>query len=457
MSRPAEACRSSRAAHALRCFSISFVVLALTLGALASASPAETAIPTQTLADGGAFLPYAPAPAQPSGLCMVDTGVNVNPDTEGVVVDRTAIDGGSGDDVSPTTHGTVLAMMAAAPANGWGMVGTAPRAVQIVSVRILEVGKTTFPFSSYAAGITICLQLRHKYDIHVVNLSLGSSEAPSAQGYEAVGNAVLEAADYGVAVVAAAGNDDGGAVEYPAAYPGVLSVGATDTQGGGFCSFSNRGGGLRLLAPGCDLDGADPGSGAPNFNYWQGTSESSAIAAASLSALESYRPDLSTAAAEEMLTGADSGVLNVAQSFRNAGLGAIVSAGEAAEPAGASASGQEKSPGGVAPSSAMTLTAPFARPVARFRRIKRQLVLILAGKPGEAQAEVRYLGHRRHSLHLKVLRTVRGAFSQLTLPSSGISEVSLRYVDAYDAGRASPWITLKVPTARKKIERRSGR
>lgn len=33
-------------------------------------------------------------------------------------------------------HGTVLAMMAAA--NGWGMVGTAPRSIQIISVRILS-------------------------------------------------------------------------------------------------------------------------------------------------------------------------------------------------------------------------------------------------------------------------------------------------------------------------------
>jgi hypothetical protein len=457
MSRPAKPCRSPRAARALRPFSISFVVLALTLGALASTSRAETAIPAQALADGGAFLPYAPAPAQPSGLCVVDTGVNVNPDTEGVVVDRTAIDGGSGDDVSPTAHGTVLAMMAAAPANGWGMVGTAPRAVQIVSVRIVEPGKTTFPFSSYAAGITICLQLRHKYDIHAVNLSLGSSEAPSAQGYEAVGNAVQEATDYGVAVVAAAGNDDGGAVQYPAAYPGVLSVGATDTQGGGFCSFSNRGGGLRLLAPGCDLDGADPGSGAANFNYWQGTSESSAIAASSLDALESYRPDLSPAAAEEMLASADNGVLNVAGAFRNAGLGAIISAGEAAEPGAAPATSQEKSPESVPPSNAMTLTRPFARPVARFKRIRGRLVLVLTGRPSEAHAEVRYLGRRRHSLHLKVLRTVQGVFSQLTMPSSGIVEVSLRYVDAYDVGRAGPWITLKVPTPSKPIKRRSGR
>ena len=62
---------------------------------------AETTITAQAVADDGAFLPYAPPPAQRGGLCLVDTGVNVNPDTEGIVVDRTAIDGGSGEDVSP--------------------------------------------------------------------------------------------------------------------------------------------------------------------------------------------------------------------------------------------------------------------------------------------------------------------------------------------------------------------
>ena len=161
-----------------------------------------------------------------------------------------------------------------------------------MSVRILEPGQTTFPFSSYAAGITECLQLRQRYDIKVINLSLGGSETPSGEDYEALANAIEKASDRDVAVVAAAGNDDGGHVEYPAAYPSVLSVGAGDTEGGALCSFSNRGEGLRLTAPGCDLDGANPNDGEPDYNYWQGTSESSVIAAAALTALESCRRTL---------------------------------------------------------------------------------------------------------------------------------------------------------------------
>lgn len=419
---------------------------------LPTVARAETATTAQAVADDGAFLPYAPAPAQLAGMCLVDTGVNLNPDTEGVVVERTALDGGSGGDVSPTLHGTVLAMMAGAPANGWGMVGTAPHAIQIVSVRILEPGKTTFPYSAYITGINACLSMRSHYNVKVINLSLGTSEGRSPEATELVGNAIERATDYGVAVVAAAGNDDGGAVEYPAAYPGVLSVGATDTQGGGFCSFSNRGEGLRLLAPGCDLDGAEPTSGAPDYNYWQGTSEASAIAAAALDALDSYQPSLSPEAGEKDLTEADSGVLNIAQTFRNAGLGAVVSAGEAAEP-GAQTSTAGSSPQPVAPLTAMTLTRPFARPQARLRRVKHRLVLMLTGRPKEAEAQVRYLGHHGHSHRLSLLRTLHGSFTKLTLPTSGIAEVSVRYIDPYDVERASPWTTLRLPasasTARK--------
>ena len=423
------------------------VAVLVAFAALPARASAETGITAQAVADGGAFLPYAPPPSQLAGLCLVDTGVNPNPDTEGVVVERTALDGGSGNDVSSTLHGTVLAMMAGAPANGWGMIGTAPQAVQIVSVSIVEPGQTTFPFSAYAAGITACLRVRQQHNIRVINLSLGTSESPSGEGYEALTNAIERATNYGVAVVAAAGNDDGGAVEYPAAYPSVLSVGATDTQGGGFCSFSNRGEGLRLLAPGCDLDGANPVTGEPDYNYWQGTSEASAIAAAALDALDSYQPGLSPEAAEKALTEADNGTLDIAQTFRNAGLGAIVTAGEAAEPGAQSNTTPAPSPQPVTPLVAMTLTQPFGRPQARLRRVKHRLVLALSGRPDEAQVQVRYLGHRGRSRQLRVLRTLHGIFTSLTLPSSGVVEVSVRYTDPYDVERASPWTTLRLPTS----------
>jgi hypothetical protein len=306
-------------------------LLVAALSAATSTLPqaqAENPITAQATDDNGTFLLAVRKPAQRTGLCLVDTGVNLNPDTETTVVDRVAIDnGGTPNDVSPTSHGTVLAMLASAPINNWGTVGVAPDSIQIVSVRILEPGQTTFTFTAYASGITLCLQLRNQYDIKVINLSLGTSEQPSAEAYESVVNAIEYANDYGVAVVAAAGNDDGGPVGYPAASPGVLSVGAIDTQGGGFCSFSNRGAGLQMLAPGCDLDAADPLTGAPDYNYWQGTSEASDIDAAALDALEAYDSQLTPAEAENDLKNADAGTLDIAQAFRDAGLAQLVEEG----------------------------------------------------------------------------------------------------------------------------------
>lgn len=443
MSRPAKRTWLKRLS---RYASIAVLALSLVFAVLPSTSRAETAITAQASADDGAFLPYAPAPTQPAGLCLVDTGVNNNPDTEGIVVDRTAIDGGSGNDVSPTTHGTLLAMMAGAPANSWGMVGTAPHSIQIVSVRILEPGQTTFPFGYYTDGITTCLQLEQKYHIKVIDLSLGSSATPSDQDYEAITNALQEANNYGVAVVAAAGNDDGGQVDYPAAYPSVLSVGAADTQGGAFCSFSNRGEGLRLIAPGCDLDAANPETGEPDYNYWQGSSESSDIAASALDALMSYKPTLSPELAEGYVTGAHDGTLDIAGAFRDAGLSQLVAEGEAAEPEQQppSPSSPVLPPQALAPSGPMNLIVPFAPPQARLKRSKGRTILILAGRPSGAQAQVRYLGRRGHSRHLNFIRTINAVPNTIILPSTGVAEVSVRYTDPYDLERTSPWTTLKV-------------
>jgi serine protease len=388
-------------------------------------------------------------------MCLVDTGVDMNPDTENTVVDRVAIDGGSGSDTSPTQHGTILAMLAAAPANNWGTIGTAPDAIQIVSVDILEPGQVSFPFSAYAAGINTCLELRARFDIKTINLSLGSSELPTSENSQRVTSAIEKANSYGVAIVAAAGNDDGGAVGYPAAYPGGLSVAASDSLTGSLCSFSNRGEGLRLIAPGCDLDAADPTTGTANFDYYQGTSEASAIADSALTALMAYQPQLSPQAAEQDLTTADNGSLNIAGAFRNAGLGQLVTEGEAAEPNPTPATPSAGSPGESHPQTLPPSTAAmptnilerprFAAPDARLSRHRGHLELLIASRPAEAQAEVHYLARHGHSHQLRVIRSITGVFETLTLPASGVLELTVRYTDPYDIQRSSPWTTLKLP------------
>jgi Subtilase family len=458
MSTPASPTSRVRRRRAGICSLAAAAALTLTISTSASAEVTPT---VQAVADNGAFLAHVPPPSQRAGMCLVDTGVSVNPDTESTVVYRGAIDGGTGDDVSPDQHGTIMAMMAAAPANGWGMVGTASNAVQIVSIRILEPEQISFPFDAYASGITDCLQLSDRYGIRTINLSLGSSEIPSTESYEAVANAIERANAYGIAVVAAAGNDDGGTVEYPAAYAGVLGVGASDTLGGAVCAFSNRGENL-LWAPGCDLDAADPTSGTARYNVWQGSSEASVITAAALTALFAHDPSLSAREGEQDLREADHGTLDIAQTFRAAGLGQLVTEGEAAEPHPQTAHTPEAhtpEPAAViaAPIGAAQPVAPpptaapgpdllsaFPRPAVKLQRRNGRNVLMLAERPSEARVEVRYLGYRRHSSRLSTLRTRIGTFSALAIPSSAV-ELSARYIDPYDISRTSPWVTVHAP------------
>jgi serine protease len=78
----------------------------------------------------------------------------------------------------------------------------------------------------------------------VINLSLGGSEfSPIEQA------TFTQVINSGVIVVAAAGNKSSQRIDYPAAYPGVVAVGALD-QFGQSPSYSNVGNQLDVLAPG---------------------------------------------------------------------------------------------------------------------------------------------------------------------------------------------------------------
>jgi minor extracellular protease Epr len=80
----------------------------------------------------------------------------------------------------------------------------------------------------------------------IVCMSLGSSK-PDSGLHEAIKHAYTN----GVIVVCAAGND-GGAVNYPAAFAETIGVGAVDRTGAA-CEFSSRGKEIVVAAPGADI------------------------------------------------------------------------------------------------------------------------------------------------------------------------------------------------------------
>lgn len=288
----------------------------------------QPAVTSQARTANAAFLAYAPPP--PGGavsVCLVDTGVDPNPDTEHAIVLRDAMDGGDPGDGGPTKHGTSMAMTMAGPENGWGSVGAWPH-VRIVSIRASAPGETYFPFSAYRLALERCRKRAAATGISVANLSLGGVGASPAEA-ELLGEQIDKARSAGMNVVAAAGNGGGG-VEMPAAVPGAFAVGGVDA-GSYACPFSATGAGLDILTQGCGLEVATP-DGRPARG--DGTSDAAAFVSALIAALRTYRPDLGVSEAESALLStarqtASGPVVDAEAAFCALGLSHVVDEGNA--------------------------------------------------------------------------------------------------------------------------------
>lgn len=182
-------------------------------------------------------------------------------------------------------HGTAVAALAAgASADARGV---AP-AAGILSIRVTGVDGASDAFA-LAQGIFAAVDA----GAQVINISLG--------GYAT--NAVLgDAVDYalaaGVAVVASSGNDQAARLAWPAAYPGVVSVGAVDAAGRQ-AIFSNSGEGLQLTAPGYAVQTAGLGGSRVSFS---GTSASAPVVSGAIAAVLSSSPGLTPLQAADVLT-----------------------------------------------------------------------------------------------------------------------------------------------------------
>jgi Subtilase family len=351
-------------AMAIRAGALTLLSLLVLVCETASAEVGAPVPTVQAVAANATWLAYTPPPAQPGIVCMVDSGVDPNPDTEAAVIGGQALSPETDtlDEIAtleprvqpgnhPDGHGTLMAMTMAAPINGWGMVGIAPTSVRVYNMKALPKGQTSFPFDYYSIAINDCHRLRvDGYpSMTVVNLSLDTDQSPGVEERAGLENYVVAAQQGGLTVVAAAGNN-AGAVLYPAADVPIVAVGAGDagSSPGTLCSFASQGDGLDLIAPGCDstmdgLEGAFEDDGSPAFG--SGSSQASAIVSAVLASIRAYAPQLTYRQAEECLTTtAENRSIDVAAAFDACGLSQIVSEGQAAEQI-ATASSQQPSAG----------------------------------------------------------------------------------------------------------------
>lgn len=188
-------------------------------------------------------------------VAVVDSGVNAdNPHLRGRLERGTAVFGSGGATTDVYGSGTAIAsQIAAAPVEGSGLEGVAPKA-QIIPVRVFEStanGSVTPTADRLAKGIEWASSQGVKV-IVVGQATLTDSAA--------LRSAVAKATKAGALVVAAAGdaslrsNDQqtGPVPTYPGAYPEVLGVTAVDSQGNATAA-SLAGPGVDLAAPGMSV------------------------------------------------------------------------------------------------------------------------------------------------------------------------------------------------------------
>lgn len=142
-------------------------------------------------------------------------------------------------DDSWNSHGTHVAGVIAAAADGSGVVGVAPNAA-LYGIKVLD-GAGFGLLSWIIAGIDWAVE----NDIDIVNISIGGPHSAALQ------DACETAYNAGVLLVAAAGN--GSTITYPAAYDSVIAVTGTDKadQKGWFASTGPQ---IELAAPGVAIN-----------------------------------------------------------------------------------------------------------------------------------------------------------------------------------------------------------
>jgi hypothetical protein len=187
-------------------------------------------------------------------------------------------------------HGTATASVAAAPANGIGILGVWPGA-RALNVPLRTVPGTDGEISCDASAEAIGKAV--DAGAAVINMSYGSVSQCTAEKIQIY---------YGVATgaipVAAAGNEfqQGNPLEFPASLPHVITVAATD-QDGKSASFSNANDAVDLSAPGVNILAAVPPTldedGTPDgYQLVSGTSFAAPMVSAAMAWIRQARPDL---------------------------------------------------------------------------------------------------------------------------------------------------------------------
>lgn len=243
-------------------------------------------------------IPATVLPTSAPVIAVVDTGVDYNhPDLKGKVIKGPDYYDGDMDPMDETGHGTHVAGIAAALTdNNTGVAGVSGKS----KVLAIRVGKWWIPVFAGAAGIVYAAD---QSAVKVINLSWGGPY-PFVAIYDAIQYATVTK---GKLVVAAAGNDDTTAPVYPAAFPNVIAVGATEFLAQEGCPiqidvrkacFSNYGDYVDIAAPGVGILSTVPGGW---YDYYNGTSMAAPYVAGAAALIWGKWPTLTRQQVEDLL------------------------------------------------------------------------------------------------------------------------------------------------------------
>lgn len=175
-------------------------------------------------------------------VAVIDTGIAKHPDLR-IAGGINTINGGSYAD--DNGHGTHVAGIVSAIGIPGKVTGTAPE-VDLYAVKALDENGDGY-VSDIIEGIDWCIRNR----MHVINMSFGLLGSESSGTLH---DAVLRAYSQGIVIVASAGNSgkSSGKIDEPASFAETIAV-AASTRSNRIASFSSRGRGIGLTAPGQNI------------------------------------------------------------------------------------------------------------------------------------------------------------------------------------------------------------
>jgi Subtilase family/Fervidolysin N-terminal prodomain len=218
-------------------------------------------------------------------IAVIDSGVDTtHPELAGMVED--SFDALKSDEKAHT-HGTAVAGAIVARAR---LIGAAPEA-RVLAARAFSAKKASVEATTYS--IRQSLDWAMERGARIINMSFTGPRDPSLE--EKMG----QARQKGIVLIAAAGNGGPSAPKaYPAAYPNVIAVTATDAEDKLF-KGANRGGYIAVAAPGVDLLLPAPELG---YQVTTGTSFSAAEVSGVVALMLERKPDLTPDGVRKALT-----------------------------------------------------------------------------------------------------------------------------------------------------------